>query len=195
MALPTQIGSYRSHIQAMDLALGNADGCIVELADERKAWRFRTLCYAARKLYGQHTGDYNRWAGIMIRLDGNRVILTAQDEGLVAITAVNGNYEVDSALATIDEGANAGSDLAKRMLAQPEYMVPEHHRMPVSRASRARDKVPLTAEDISPDDVPRQIVSKQTEWGKEHEWIKPEGYDPAAPFAPKGANLFGDDDA
>lgn len=199
MALPTQIGSYRQHIDVLDRALANeVSGIEVELADHAKAVRFRQMCYNARKLYGKHTGDYDRWAAISISVNDNLVTLQHNANDIISIKCLDGVYEYNSALDTLDL-ARPGSELAKDMLNRPspERIVPGHNRMPVvSRASRAREEIPMTADEVSPDDVPRQVIAKPAKdsyAAMGREVILPEGYDSAAPFAKPGEALFGDD--
>lgn len=67
MPRPSQIGSYRVHMDAMDLAEVNPSGAIVNFQTRAQATRFRAMCYSARKIYQEQTGQA-KWTEMVIQL-------------------------------------------------------------------------------------------------------------------------------
>lgn len=67
MPRPSQIGSYRTQMDAMDLAEVNPSGAVVNFQTKAQATRFRALCYSARKIYLEQTGQ-SKWAEVIIQI-------------------------------------------------------------------------------------------------------------------------------
>lgn len=192
MALPTRLATYRTQIDCMDRAEVNPSGIEVIMADKEKAVRFRAMCYKARSLYRELVGDTLKWADIYITLDGAKVLIQKRAMDILEIKNLDGVYEYESTLELLD-GVQAKKEYAKELLAR-ESIVPEHHRLAVRGT---REAPPVSLDDINPEDVPPQQVAIQKKGSYAamgREVILPEGYDPAAPFAAKDANLFGGDD-
>lgn len=87
----SRIGTYKQHIDAMDLALVNPSGVQLTLPTHGQAMRFRQMCYQARRIIEREHGD-SGWSEITISVDDNTVIIRTQESMVISIVPLDGVY-------------------------------------------------------------------------------------------------------
>lgn len=139
MALPSQIGYYRQHMDAFDMAEVNPSGVVIRFDSEAKAIRWRQLAYTARKLYVERTGEENKWAGIKISLekdaDGARLIIRHEAADAIEVIPLDG---------IIPERSSLDDHLATFQV--PDTFAPEPYIRPLGRTTIKPS--PLTDEEL-----------------------------------------------
>lgn len=151
MALPSQIGFYRQHMDAFDLADVNPSGVEVRFDTKAKAIRWRQLAYTARKIYVERTGDESKWAGIMISLreaDGEWILHVAHAASdALSITPLDGVLPERSSL---DEHLAVITGRPEPFGLQPEPYVRPLGRTTVKPSPLTDDEIGEISFDLPP---------------------------------------------
>lgn len=140
MPRPTQIGAYRLHMDALDLADVNPTGAAVNFQTKSQATRFRMMCYSARKLYFEQTG-IEKWSEIVISvIAGQRpddppwqVLLRRGEAEPISIIPLDGQYPTQTTAQALDKFY---ADVAAEAARAPVMIEPGHSERPLGRSTR-----------------------------------------------------------
>jgi len=160
MALPKTLSAYRTHISAMDQAQANTLGAEIHFPDHAKAVRFRQMCYQARKIYHEQTGNLNHWAGLVISLDKGSTVLriSQQNHEYLELIPLNGILVESPTLKELDR-FTAAQEALEETYEPPQFVqiVPSHDRVPVAtRASGQQQMIAKATEMLRQGSAPTQ---------------------------------------